>query len=752
MRINAPVTNREYVLDDRIMIVSKTDTKGRITYINRDFLDVSGFTEAELMGQPHNIVRHPDMPPEAFEDMWKCLKAGRPWIGLVKNRCKNGDHYWVEAHATPIFEGDQIAGYMSVRRKAKAEQIAAAEAFYAQVREKRATASVRVGQVVGNGVSTWLANWADVPLVTKVWVASAAIAALSVFAVWRAGGGTWAPEVMGSLGGAAILLALIAHSVSRQLNDRLAAAARTVQRVAQGNLKDQLDVARNDEIGRLVQSVESMLIRHGFDMAETDRLVVESLRVKTGLDNVATNVMIADRDNRIIYMNKSLERTFNDAIDDLRKTFGSFDVSKLIGTSIDVFHKNPAHQQQLLARLNGTHKAMVKIGARTFVLTVNPVVDERGARLGTAVEWLDRTAELAIEGEVACMVEGVANGNFDHRIDLADKSGFSLKLSEDLNRMVDVTSGGLAALASILQAISQGDLTRSMEGDYRGVFGQLRDDANLTVARLRELMGTIQQATDAVNTAAKEIAAGNADLSSRTEEQASSLEETAASMEELNSTVRNNAQTAADASALAKQSDAVSQRGGEMVRQVVGTMDAIQKSAAKIGDIIGVIDSIAFQTNILALNAAVEAARAGEQGRGFAVVASEVRNLAHRSAQAAKEIKGLIEESELKVRGGVQQVRDAGSTIEEMVTNFRQLTRLVNEIAGSSREQAEGIEQVASAVTQMDEVTQQNAALVEQAAAAAESLEDQAQSLSAAVSTFRLTPAGSHPSHGRGRR
>ncbi|MCX9158334.1 methyl-accepting chemotaxis protein [Niveibacterium sp. 24ML] len=349
------------------------------------------------------------------------------------------------------------------------------------------------------------------------------------------------------------------------------------------------------------------------------------------------------------------------------------------------------------------------------------------------------------------MVEGVANGNFDHRIDLAGKSGFTLQLSENLNRVVEVTSGGLAAIGSILQAIAQGDLTRSMEGDYRGVFGQLRDDANTTVARLRDLMGTIQQATEAVNTASKEIAAGNADLSSRTEEQASSLEQTAASMEELNATVRNNAQTAADASALARQSDGVTQRGGEMVRQVVDTMDAIQKSAAKIADIIGVIDSIAFQTNILALNAAVEAARAGEQGRGFAVVASEVRNLAHRSAQAAKEIKGLIGESELKVRGGVQQVREAGDTIEEMVTNFRQLTQLVNEIAGSSREQAEGIDQVTAAVSQMDEVTQQNAALVEQAAAAAESLEDQAHTLAAAVSTFRLTAAPLHATQ-RGRR
>ncbi|QSI75456.1 methyl-accepting chemotaxis protein [Niveibacterium microcysteis] len=751
MRINTPVTDREVELSVDTMIVSKTDTKGRITYINRDFIDISGFTEAELMGQPHNIVRHPDMPPEAFDDLWKCLKAGRPWIGMVKNRCKNGDYYWVEAHATPLREGDQITGYMSVRRKASREQIQAAETFYAQLRAQRASAVVRNGEVVGNGIPALLAKWADVPLVSKVWLGCALSALLALAAVWRAGGGHWAPDVLLPLGAMLVVLAGLGRSVAHNLQRRLAAAVTTVERVAQGNLKDRLTVARNDEIGRLVQGVESMLIRHGFDIAEINRVVEESLRIKTGLDNVATNVMIADRDNRIIYLNKSLERTFSDATEDMRKAFGSFDVSKLIGTSIDQFHKNPAHQQQLLARLQGTHKAVVSIGSRTFTLTVNPVVDPRGVRLGTAVEWLDRTAELAIEAEVATLVEGTANGDFSHRLALEGKTGFALQLSENLNRMVETTSAGLGAIASILQSIAQGDLTRSVEGDYRGVFGQLRDDANTTVARLRDLMGTIQQATEAVNTAAKEIAAGNADLSSRTEEQASSLEETAASMEQLNSTVRNNAQTAADASALARQSDGVTQRGGEMVRQVVGTMDAIQKSASKIAEIISVIDSIAFQTNILALNAAVEAARAGEQGRGFAVVASEVRNLAHRSAQAAKEIKGLIEESEVKVRGGVQQVREAGETIEEMVANFRQLTQLVNEIANSSREQAEGIDQVASAVTQMDEVTQQNAALVEQAAAAAESLEDQAHTLTAAVATFRLSTATHHPA-ARGRR
>jgi methyl-accepting chemotaxis protein len=281
-------------------------------------------------------------------------------------------------------------------------------------------------------------------------------------------------------------------------------------------------------------------------------------------------------------------------------------------------------------------------------------------------------------------------------------------------------------------------LTQRIEGDFQGAFGQLKDGTNTTVDRLRTLVGQIKEASDAINTAASEIAAGNLNLSNRTEEQASSLEETASSMEEINATVRQTADNARQANALSGNSNAVAKRGGELVRSVVTTMGHIESSSRKIVDIIAVIDGIAFQTNILALNAAVEAARAGEQGRGFAVVASEVRNLAQRSASAAKEIKGLIDHSVDQVEGGAKLVEQAGQTMAEVVSSFGRVASLVTDITDASAEQANGIAQVTLAVSQMDEVTQQNAALVEQAAAAAESLQEQAHSLVEAVQVFRL--------------
>jgi methyl-accepting chemotaxis protein len=340
--------------------------------------------------------------------------------------------------------------------------------------------------------------------------------------------------------------------------------------------------------------------------------------------------------------------------------------------------------------------------------------------------------------EVACMISAAARGDFSLRLVDEGKQGFFLTLARDLNTLCATTERSLLDVASVLRSVAEGDLTREVDADYQGVFGELKNDTNSTVEQLRDVVERIKYAADAINTAAREIAAGNVDLSSRTEEQASSLEQTSSSMEDLNATVRRNADSARQASELAKASNALAVRAGEQVHSVVITMENIEASSRKIGDIIGVIDSIAFQTNILALNAAVEAARAGEQGRGFAVVATEVRSLAKRSADSAREIKDLINSSVVTVQAGTGLVRQAGETVGDVVSSFQRVAELVQDISKASREQSTGIEQITQAVGQMDEVTQQNAALVEEAASAAESLEEQAQGLVVTIGSFRL--------------
>jgi methyl-accepting chemotaxis protein-1 (serine sensor receptor) len=358
-------------------------------------------------------------------------------------------------------------------------------------------------------------------------------------------------------------------------------------------------------------------------------------------------------------------------------------------------------------------------------------------------EAMDATKRnlAAINAEIKRLAMAAAAGDFSVRGDVSQYQYDFRDMVEGVNQLMETTDDNLAETSRLLQAIARGDLTARMDGDFHGVFARMRDDANATVAQLTDIVGRIQGASVSINTAAGEIASGNTDLSRRTEQQAANLEETAASMEELTSTVRQNADSARQANQLAIGAAGVASQGGEVVGQVVVTMREIEQSSKKIAEIISVIDGIAFQTNILALNAAVEAARAGEQGRGFAVVASEVRTLAQRSANAAKEIKGLIENSVDKVADGSALVNKAGQTMGEIVASVQRVTDIMAEISAASQEQSAGIEQVNQTITQMDETTQQNAALVEEASAAARSMEEQAAELAQTVAVFQLAHA-----------
>ena len=474
------------------------------------------------------------------------------------------------------------------------------------------------------------------------------------------------------------------------------------------------------------------------DMTEIFEEERRVARVLEALDSSSTNIMIADANRDVIYMNRSQTTMMKEAESDLRKVLPHFDASDIIGNSMDRFHADPSHQKGVLDRLVEAHIAEITVGARHFRLTANPIFSKDKERIGTVVEWMDRTKEIKAEQEIAQMVNASLAGDFTRRIDEEGKEGFLLTMSQGLNQLVKTTETGLNEVSNVLLAISEGDLTKRITNDYQGTFNDLKNYSNTTSSNLADVISKIREASDTINNASSEIAQGNSDLSTRTEQQASSLEETASSMEEITSTVRLNAENANQANGLASQAAQVAGSGGDLIQEVVMTMASINESSQKISDIIGVIDGIAFQTNILALNAAVEAARAGEQGRGFAVVASEVRTLAQRSANAAKDIKDLISDSVSKVENGNNLVNQSGDTMKEIVVSIQRVNDIMSEIAAASAEQASGIDEVSKAVTQMDEMTQQNAALVEEAAAAAESMRTQAGELTDRVGTFRL--------------
>ncbi len=357
------------------------------------------------------------------------------------------------------------------------------------------------------------------------------------------------------------------------------------------------------------------------------------------------------------------------------------------------------------------------------------------ARVTEAVDAV-KAGMLAINAEIKALVDAAVAGDFGKRGNARRFEFVYAELVESLNTLMATADHGLSEVGEVLSAVADGDLTRRIDTRLPGRFGDLANDTNRTVERLTSIVGQIRTGSESINASASEIARGNEDLSRRTEQQAAALEETASSMEELTSTVKQNADNARQASQLAHGAAGVAVRGGEVVGQVVETMSGITASSHRIADIIGVIDGIAFQTNILALNAAVEAARAGEQGRGFAVVAAEVRTLAQRSAGAAKEIKQLITDSVVQVEEGSALVDQAGRTMGEIVDSVKRVTDIMADISAASQEQSAGIEQVNQAITQMDEGTQQNAALVEEAFAAAQSMEHQANELVSLVAAF----------------
>jgi aerotaxis receptor len=523
MRKNFPVTEIEYPLRDHDSIVSKTDKKGKITYVNPYFVEVSGFAEEELIGAPHNLVRHPSMPPAAFEDLWNTMKVGQPWTGIVKNRRKDGSFYWVVANVIPIVERGEVTGYMSVRTKPTRQQVRDAENLYQRINAGTAKGiSIIKGHVVRTGaIGSTLTYLLNMPLAHRVNLSTSAMTVLSLVTAAKgyfhdAGSQIDALQVCVGIAGA-ILAQSLRVSFTRSIVRPLAQATKMAQAIAGGDLHLQTIEYRNDEVGNLIRALQQMNVN--------------------------------------------------------------------------------------------------------------------------------------------------------------------------------------------LQAI----------------------------------IGDVRTNVDAITTGTREIAAGTLDLSARTEAQAASLEETASSMEQLSATVQKNASSAAHSNQMVLQASEVAKAGGETVSRVGETMEEINRSAKRIVDIIGLIDSIAFQTNILSLNAAVEAARAGEQGRGFAVVAAEVRQLAHRSAEAAKEIKKLISESVDKVERGNAIVADAVSMMDDVVTSIRNVTDVMAEIALASEEQSQGIAQVNQAVAQMDDVTQKNAALVEEASASSSHLAGQTMQLAKAVSVFTLS-------------
>jgi methyl-accepting chemotaxis protein len=961
MRNNGPVTQHQISIPEHYILSTGTNVQGTILSASEDFLKISGYRREEMIGQPHNLLRHPDVPPAVFADMWQTLKAGKSWTGIVKNRAKNGDFYWVQANASPIEENGQVVGYISVRTPASVEQIAEAERLYAEVAQGRVVLRDGValtkaqarwqGLTLKGGLSVTLLVYSALILLVGLSLLGAVfyqaqiapivehelarevaqaqtdirapIASKAMSAADIAATAAMMPEIKQALAG------LVPRAVAEQ---RLAEVQAHFAKITDyKNIRFQLydrerrsfmrswalaefgdshvDRIRDRAFDEKRVIGDLSIHKNGFGVGATGYApvfeggqLVGVISASGGVGSIVRELKSAGMDwvmviDQRFYGDKmppTLAKNtpfrsgyvlaHNRWFDEKAVAFLSAQMPALLQGEaaqayfvgeqilIDIPAYNPvgevigrhlivksaqaihdqiaqARQQVVLSllgvvavvvaimlillglintrvisplkRLSASMSNMVKTGrfndrvvrldngdeisqivnaynqfagnVQRAITNVNDVMSSvaqgqfnvavtdslqgdlavmKDAVNGSVLSVRDTMQALevvmealyhgdfsarmpdSIKGEfrekvdqaVAALkltiddVNGVMNymseGKFQHRIQ-SEARGDLLQLKQTVNQSMDALESAIKEITEVNVAMSQGDLTHLIHGDYHGELRLLKEAVNSSIMRLEGIVSVAVEATRVVEGASAEVSHGSHDLSDRVQRQAAAIEQTSATMDEMNSTIQHNTQNANQAAELASNVQTQIVQGSQVMTQTIEAMAEIQKSSHKIADIVTLIDSIAFQTNLLALNAAVEAARAGDHGRGFAVVAGEVRSLAQKSADAARDIKALIEESVTRIDQGTKLAGESGQVLNGITDSIHQVTDMVNQIAKASNEQAAGIHQVHGAINNIDQMTQQNAALVEETTAASESMSEQAKNLAQEMAFFK---------------
>ncbi|WP_196137323.1 methyl-accepting chemotaxis protein [Aliikangiella sp. G2MR2-5] len=702
----------------RSQAVIEFNMDGTIITANENFLKVMGYDLNEIKGKHHRMFVDPEYAESSeYREFWSALNRGEFFSKEFKRFGKNGKEIWIQASYNPLIDS---SGKPFKVVKFASDITEQTRLFHQASRMQAAVnGSQTATMMVDKDLCVTFCNKATYELLKELEHAFAKI--------WPGFEAT--SEYM--IGKCIDDFHKKPEHQRKILSDPSNMPYRTVITIGEYSIQLNVCAIIDNEGTHVGSSLEwANITKQVAAEREVGRLV-------SAVEGMSTNIMMADVDGVINYLNPAVEKMLRRREDDLKVVLPGFSVDTLIGTCFDEFHKNPAHQRNILRPENLPYEASITVGPLHFDLIAVALKDSSDNHLGTAVEWIDTTEQVKAQEQVENLIAKASRGELTERLNADEFEGFMKNLSNGINEMLDTVVEPITNCQSVLEQLAAGNLEKSMDGSYHGMFEQLQNSINTSIDNLRNMVGEIMETSAHVSSSAKEISQGNTDLSQRTEEQASSLEETASSMEELTSTVKENASSATKANELSKSTEKLAESGGQVVADAVQAMKEINDASREISDIIGVIDEIAFQTNLLALNAAVEAARAGDQGRGFAVVAAEVRNLAQRSASAAKDIKSLINNSVNKVDQGSQLVNDSGQRLNEIVDSVRNVSELVSEISNASEEQASGIEQINQAVSQMDNMTQQNSALVEQAAASAESLNEQASNLMELMSFFK---------------
>lgn len=727
MRNNLPVTQKEYRLPDDALLVSHTDLKGEIIYANELFVEASGFEYEALLGQPHNILRHPDVPEQVFADFWGTIQAGRPWNQIVKNRRKNGDHYWVEANATPIISAGKVTGYMSVRTPATREQIANAEKAYAAIKAKKAKLRFGEADSLYKRYNP-LAHWP--PLVTII---PAAILAIATEIVGYVTGSR--PGLLNNL---VIFMTLLSTVHVMYFLGRINDAIHAIDEIADGNLTVAVNTNGENKAGSLNRQIKSMQIRLGEQKNDEMISARKSARLEAGLDNLSANMMLADQNGTIAYFNASLKAYLTGLEEQIKEEVEDFDLNNLIGKNTGCLFKNNLEILQSIMSLKEPELFKFEFFGAQLQVQLTPISDERGNKLGTVIEWQDIFQEVYVQNSMKKLVEDAKSGRLHSRVDVSELTGFYRELSEEINSLMDSLQNTLKDISILIGGLSTKDLTLSVQSEHSGQYGWTIHNLVTSMNALRESFCRVNNQASEVSLSAVHVSESNGQLTSSIKAQSKELAQTSRAMRDLTHKVSQTTEQASISNELAQKTQEGVSLGNQSMQEAIVAMHEITEVSNQITGIVTLIDSIAFQTNLLALNAAVEAARAGEHGRGFAVVAGEVRNLAQKSAEAAREIKVLIDTTASKIEQGTQKVQNTGDTLTSIIDQVDEMTGNIALISQNATEQAQRINEVDISVKSLDESAKANAILVQENSSLADYLGEVAASMDALVGTFEL--------------
>lgn len=693
-----------------------SDLDGRIVSCNKAFAHNTGYSVSELIGQPHSVFRHPDTPSVLFEHLWKTIQSGRSWTGIVKNKRRDGSGYWLSLQITPVIDDGKIIAYRSVRFNATPTEIEQAEALYQHL-----NAGGSYPQTKSSQPSLWTSP-------SNIVAVSLAITPL-LFALTF---GLLSP-ILGSILLFSVLSAiglLLANQTRHHsLPDRV---KQTVDDIINGRAKDALTVYDDWTL-----AIERLRLHAAFGMAKAYDAEYDGAFNSAVMSMVTSNLLMLDEQFHITALSQSMQEFFERYQQQIQSVIPDFDHNQLLGRKFNVFQ---SFSQNIKVLSDKASTGCIEFDLDQLVLRIRSkkIVDDLGHVKAYIIEWQDRTEQTKVIHQISTAIEAMKDGNFSKRVTAQTFDEDLSFIKNDINSAMDRLAMTLEVVVSVVVAQSNGDLTNELKGDYHGQFEELQQIMNASAARLRSVLLQTQEASRIVSDTSEELMHRSRHLSEQSKMQSSAMRETNDAMNIIASSVQENTGHAQRVAHLTQSVQQRADSGVEVMNKTIFAMQEIQASSQKINEIVGLIDSIAFQTNLLALNAAVEAARAGEHGRGFAVVAGEVRNLALKSASAAKDIKTLILDSVSRIQTGTQLADQSGMMLTEITQSIKEVTAMVAQIAQASVMQSGQIDSVYQTISGINQVTDEYDRSVQEISVSAGHLAEEARVLQENAAFFKL--------------